>query len=973
MFEKDKIKIKLKANESFVLNKHDRFWMITSGKIDVFYTKIDKNGTYQSTLKYLYSARSGELLFSLLSSKDQENDIKLIVVSKGATLLSINKNKLLEIDHYFLKNMIDQWTLKITDKIHQTKAPRLYTPLYPSTSVSLKKGVIAYPTKGLAWCLISQGQVLNYSGHSTANSESDFNYPFALSNNLWVTTLTNHNEIRVLSTVEVLKDEIYFMLALHDLQNHLYTKLIENYESEIEEERLRIQEKTTSEKSNLAKTLQQLQAIVTGKKEKKPSISIRLNDYLNNPLFETCQLIGNVIGFQFEAPKHIESYKNSTSNQLYAIAQSSKVRVRKIILRGIWWKEENGHLLAFYKGNKKPVALIQDTSNSYLIKDVSTEEVKKVTYEIADQLEPISYMFFYGFNDSMTSVKKMAKFALQGIKKDFKYLILAAFAGSILGLLIPILSGVMFDDVIPDADKSLHVEIFIIMLALGIVTAGLQLVQGVLQLRVETKSSINMQAGIMDHLLRLPVTFYKKFSAGDLTNRALSINAIRQIVSNTVMTAVLSGAFSFVNLGLLFYYESNLAWVGIGMAIVAISFMIFIGWSKLKYDRQISTIQGDLQGFLFEFLSGVSKIRITGGEKRIFTLWANKFSKLKQLGFNSGSYQNFVEVFNSSYPLFTNIFFFGFIYYTVSNMSVLGTMISVGAFMAFISAFNQFLNDCLKMSMALISSLNMVTLYERVKPILEEIPESSQVSKDPGELAGSIEMNAVSFRYHPEQPLILKNLSFKINPGEMVAFVGTSGSGKSTIMRLLLGFEEPEIGSIYYDGDTFDSMHKDLVRRQIGVVLQNGALMSGSIYQNIVGNSELTLEDAWEAARMAGMEKDIKQMPMEMHTVISEGAGTFSGGQRQRLMIARAIVHKPRLLFMDEATSALDNRTQNIVSESLDKLQATRIVIAHRLSTIKNADRIYVLDNGNILESGSYEELMKQNGVFTSLAKRQMA
>ncbi|MBL4605179.1 MAG: ATP-binding cassette domain-containing protein, partial [Flavobacteriaceae bacterium] len=231
----------------------------------------------------------------------------------------------------------------------------------------------------------------------------------------------------------------------------------------------------------------------------------------------------------------------------------------------------------------------------------------------------------------------------------------------------------------------------------------------------------------------------------------------------------------------------------------------------------------------------------------------------------------------------------------------------------------------------------------------------------------------VSFRYNEDQPLILNNLSFKINEGEMVAFVGTSGSGKSTIMRLLLGFEEPEAGSIYYDDDAYDSMNKDLVRRQIGVVLQNGALMSGSIYKNIVGNSELTLEDAWEAARMAGMEEDIKQMPMEMHTVISEGAGTFSGGQRQRLMIARAIVHKPRLLFMDEATSALDNKTQNIVSESLDKLQATRIVIAHRLSTVKNADRIYVLDKGAIVESGSFEELMEKGGMFSSLAKRQIA
>ncbi len=965
-------RIKLEENQSLILGEHDRFWMITSGEVDVFYAKIDENGEYSSALKYLYSAKSGELLFSLLTSENKLENCRLIAVSKGASIVAINKNKLFDIDHLFLKSMIEKWVLKTAHQIQQSHSPRIYTALEGSKIISLKKDAIAYPAKGLMWSLTVKGDYRYYSENYSLSSDSELNYPIAVSNSLWIRALTVDTEIKVLSTREVLKDEIDFMRALNNLQDYLYRKLLDNNVLEIEEEKNRIKEKVTSEASNLSNTLDQLRTIVVGK-SRKGVASSSANKDVNNDLLATCQLIGDAVGFQFEAPKFMESYKNSTTNQLYAIAQSSKVRVRKIILRGTWWKEENGHLLAFCKEDKRPVALIQSTPNSYLLKDVTTGKEQKVDYQIADQLEPICYMLFYGFNDTMTSVRKIGKFAVQGIKKDAKYLILAAFAGSLIGLLVPILSGIMFDDVIPTADQSLHFEVFAIMIMIGLVNAGLQLVQGALQLRVESKSSINLQAGVMDHLLRLPVTFYKKFSSGDLTNRALSINGIRQILSSTVMTAVLSGAFSFVNLGLLFYYESSLAWIGVGLAILAVVFMTIIGWRKLKYDRQISHIQGDLQGFLFEFLSGISKIRITGGERRIFTLWASKFSKLKQLGFSSGSYQNFVETFNGSYPLFTNIFFFAFIYYTVSNASAVGAMISVGAFMAFISAFNQFLRDCLKMSMALITSLNIITLYERVKPILEEIPESSEQSTDPGELVGEIEMNSLSFRYHEDQPLVLENLSFKINQGEMVAFVGTSGSGKSTIMRLLLGFETPEAGSIYYDGDAYDSMNKDLVRRQIGVVLQNGALMSGSIYKNIVGNSELTLEDAWEAARMAGMEEDIKQMPMGMHTVISEGAGTFSGGQRQRLMIARAIVHKPRLLFMDEATSALDNKTQNIVAESLDKLQATRIVIAHRLSTVKNADRIYVLDKGQIVESGSFEELMGKDGVFSNLAKRQIA
>jgi len=969
MFEKEKIR--LEKNHSLILKQYDRFWMITSGEVDIFYVKVNKEGTYLSKLNYLYTAEAGELLFSLMTSDECHKDYKLVAVSKGASLLAINKNKLFDIDLSYLKGMIEKWILKTVHQLQEIQIPRKYTSLDDLESISLIERTIVYPTEGIVWCLLEKGAYSFYSDSKNLSSTSKFNYPIVTSSNLWIKALTNNTEIKVFSTKDVLKDEISFMLSFSSLQEYIYQKLIENRESEIQNEKNRIYKKITSEADNLSNTLNRLRLIVMGEKNKQLVISSP-SSKLNNDLFATCQLIGDAVGFNFKAPKFMESFSTSTTNQLYVIAQSSKVRVRKVILRGNWWKEESGHLLAFYKNDKRPVALIQNSPNSYLLKDVSNGDDIKVNYEVADKLEPIAYMVFYGFNETMNSIKKIGKFAIQGIKKDSKFLILAAFAGSLVGLLVPILTGVMFDDVIPAADKSLHIQVFMIMLLIGLVSAGLQLIQGVLQLRVETKSSINLQAGVMDHLLRLPVTFYRRYSSGDLTNRALSINAIRQILSSTVMTAVLSGAFSFVNLGLLFYYESSLAWVGIGLAVLAVIFMIAIGILKLKHDREISDIQGDLQGFLFEFLSGITKIRITGGERRIFTLWAAKFSKLKQLGFRSGTYQNSVEIFNSSYPLFTSIFFFAFIYYTVSNTPTAG-MISVGAFVAFIAAFNQFLRECLKMSMALITSLNIITLYERVSPILEETPESSGESTDPGELEGDIEMNSVYFRYGEDQPLVLKNLSFKINQGEMIAFVGTSGSGKSTIMRLLLGFEEPEAGSIYYDSDPYDSMNKDLVRRQIGVVLQNGALMAGSIFKNIVGNSELTLEDAWAAARMAGLEDDIKQMPMEMHTMISEGAGTFSGGQRQRLMIARAIVHKPRLLFMDEATSALDNKTQTIVAESLDKLKATRIIIAHRLSTVRNADCIYVLDKGKIIEAGSYEDLIEKDGVFSNLAKRQTA
>lgn len=965
-------KISLGANRPLVLENHEKFWMVTSGEVDVYYVNIAEDGSYTSQLTHLYRAGKGELLFSLLISR-LNSGMKLLAVSPEAKLLELNKNELLVVDHTFLKFHINKWILKLVDKLYQENIPRIYTGLGDNSEVVLKEKVIAYPTKGLLWCRIIDGDISKYADTISQSSEAEYSYPFPVSNKLWIKSLREEVKIKVLETKEVLKDEIFFMLALNDIQKHFHHKIVENHEYLKNQEKERIITKIQTDGEKLTATLRELGGIVSNDSTKKKSeFSMSILEY-DNPILAACQQIGETVGFDFAAPKYMDSYDDSMTNQLFAIGQASNVRIRKVILRGSWWKEENGHMLAFSKKDKKPIALIQKDAKSYVFRDVETKREEIVNNDFAETLEPIAYMFFFAFDSKMTSLKKIMNFAIQGVKSDAKYLILAAFAGSLLGLLVPILSGIMFDDVIPTADRGMLFEVFGIMLIIGIVTAMLQLIQGVLQLRVETKSNVNLQGGLMDHLLRLPVSFYKKYTAGDLTNRALSINAIRQILSNTVMTAVLSGAFSIVNLGLLFYYDSSLAWIGVGLALVAIVFIASIGWLKLKYDREISDVQGDIQGFLFEFLSGITKIRITGAEKRIFTLWATKFSHLKKLAFRSGSYQNFIEVFNGSYSLFTNIFFFSFIYYTFTTTTTNVGLISVGTFMAFISAFNQFLNDALRMSMSLISSLNIVTLYERVKPILEETPESSEHSTDPGELSGGIELNSVFFRYNEDQPLVLKDISLNIKPGEMVAFIGPSGSGKSTVMRILLGFEEPESGSVYYDGNAFDSMNKDLVRRQIGVVLQNGALMSGSIYKNIVGNSELSLEDAWEAARMAGMEEDIKNMPMEMYTMVSEGAGTFSGGQRQRLMIARAIAHKPRLLFMDEATSALDNRTQNIVSESLDNLQATRIVIAHRLSTIINADKIYVMDKGEIVESGSYHELIGQEGLFSKLARRQIA
>lgn len=960
--------ITLGANHPFILDKHDHFWVVVSGEVEIYYATMDEAGHLTSARHHVYTAVMGDILLSL-HTDDSRPDFNLLAAGADVKLIEAHKSILGRLNKDQLSHKISRWVNAFAGYIHRENVPKVYQDLGAGPeSIALQTKEVAFPARELRWAKIQSGSVYHYGNRTDhISAEGAKHHYLPVSRELWLAATEKNTRIELIDTRSLVEDEISLMLSVHKLLAYFQRELQARFEVQHAKASRQILVKASADEKAIERSLERLKGIVT------PSADSAAFNQIsnNNPLLAACQLIGQKVGFDFKEPKFIRDFEHNLTGQLAAIAQVSEVRTRKVILRGRWWEVENGHLLAFLQDEMQPVALIQE-AGEYSLQNPADRTTLPVTEELAHRLQPTAYMFLYSFQEQISSIKQIGQFAVQGLRADLTYIIVAALAGSLIGLLTPMLSGVLFDDVIPQADRSFLWEVFAIMLVIALVRALLELTKGILLLRVETKSNIAVQAGLMDRLLRLPVTFFRRFSAGDLTVRALGINSIRQILSNTVLTTILSGSFSVVNLLLLFHYDSRMAWVGVGLAVLAVVLISSLGYLKLRYDRQVSHLQGNIQGFLFEFISGINKIRVSGSEKRVFSLWGSQFGQLKEVGFRSSNYQNFVEVFQGSYPILTNMVFFGFILYTLTHTTGFNSMISVGVFMAFLTAFNQFLNDCLNMSMGLVSSLNIIPLYERLKPILEATPESTENNADPGELAGEIEFNSVNFRYDPDQPLILKDVTFKIKPGEMIAFVGPSGSGKSTVMRLLLGFEEPESGSIYYDGQAFDSLNKEQVRRQLGVVLQHGALMPGSIYQNIVGSSELSLEDAEEAAAMAGLQEDIAQMPMGMHTVISEGGSTFSGGQRQRLMIARAIVHKPRILYMDEATSALDNRTQTIVSESLDRLQATRIVIAHRLSTIVNADRIFVMDAGRIVESGTYDELLAQNGLFSTLAKRQI-
>jgi NHLM bacteriocin system ABC transporter ATP-binding protein len=680
--------------------------------------------------------------------------------------------------------------------------------------------------------------------------------------------------------------------------------------------------------------------------------------------------VGDALGVSVR-PAAPSEHPATLRDPLEAIARASHLRLRRVRLSDYWWQHDSGPLLAYTREGQRPVALLPTAATRYVLFDPQQRTHTPVQARLAAILAPLAYTFYRPFPQRALRWFDLLSFGLRGGGKDLLLVLLSGLAVTLLGMLAPHTTAILIDTAIPDADRRMVLELGAALLAAAFGQTLLQLAQGCALLRQHTTAGAALQAALWDRLLALPMAFFRQYASGDLQTRAMAINTMQQHLSGSTLRTLCTGSLALLNLGLLFFYSPPLALVALAVALVVGLATLLAGLLSVRQERALQHLKGALLGLTVQLITGVSKLRVAGAEARAFAVWGQLFRQQQEARQRLQGIADTLTVLNAVLPTVAAVGLFWGAMRLFENATDSG--LTAGTFVAFHAAFGLFLSGVTSLSTTLIDVLEVATLWERARPIVQATPEVRIGQSDPGRLTGTLALEQVTFRYREHSPVILDKVSLHAAPGEFIALVGPSGSGKSTVFRLLLGFETPEAGVLYYDGQELSRLDITAVRRQIGSVLQHSTLMAGTIFEHIAGNARITHEDAWEAVHAAGLAEDLAALPMGLHTFVSEGGSNLSGGQRQRLLIARALVGKPAIVLFDEATSALDNRTQAVVTASLERLRVTRVVIAHRLSTIRSADRIYVLDGGRVVQQGTFAELARRPGLFAQLMARQQS
>lgn len=703
-----------------------------------------------------------------------------------------------------------------------------------------------------------------------------------------------------------------------------------------------------------------LKGLYSHKRLKKEDNSIPSD----NMLLKACVRIAKTSGFKIP---ELDDKKIAASNEPLAyISKNSGFRYRRFDLEKDWPMHDLGHFLTMTK-EKEPVAMIRKATHyEAYIPSKNKKSIVRTGENGSNQYESYGYYLSKPFPIKPLGMKDLMIHISKSLNPTslLSILIIGSIAG-FLSALVPVITGYLLENQIPDRQPGSLYQVILALFTVVVAAVLFNLSKSLLTNKIEFKSDIQTQMALWNRLIDLPTSFFRRYPSGEIGKKMLNFYQIRIVLANVISDSLLSAIFSIFYIFVLFLYSHVLALIALGISLLNLTVTIIIGYYEIKTGYKKLVLMDKLSGTMLEMFLSITKIRLSGAHNRIFHNWSRTYLKGKKMEIKEKKLQIFSNNYIRTMAIISSIVIFYMAYHT-------GTL-TTGGFVAFNSAFMSFQMMLAALSGTTLSLSIAYSLLKNIRPVLEEVPEITKEKHHPGELKGTIEFNNCSFSYENSAKVVIKDLNLHIEDGEYVAIVGASGSGKSTLMRLILGFEKPTAGKIYVGGKDLEQYELSEIRQQMGVVLQNSKLLSGDIFMNIAGNSyNITEEQVWDVCEKAGIKEDIEALPMGLNTFINDSTSTLSGGQKQRLLIARALLKNPKILLFDEATSALDNYTQNIVTQTLKQLKSTRLIIAHRLSTVRECDKIFVLDQGKVVESGSYDLLMERKSAFYNLVKRQI-
>ncbi len=949
-------------------------YFVKQGAVDVFLAE-QLNDNFVSTFKHVLRAEQGRVVFGVSSHSSS-----LHAVSRG---LPDTKVVELRVDELLnrcvpeeVTSQIDEWitefSTSVTAQIEPHPQPDLILDL-SDASTQLDDGlakVVSARAGKLIW-LKAPGLTFLHTEDSLAGA-SGF---VPLTEAAWL-TIEAGTQPEAVDSAHLLRQGT-LSTALNDFHNHVLNVELIN--------KMFLVADSVNEQVELAKhrrrdhksAREDLYALVN-----RPS-----SDSSGSVLLATLRLIGEREGINFVPPP--QRFWVGREPTLSAVLDASGVRARKVRLTPHcrWWLGDSGTMIGFSRQDKQPLALFAGVGGRYHTVDVVSGRKTRVNAARARNLASDAWLFYPSLPANReVSGRDLLRLASSGFKQDFIKIVFAGLIGALLSQVPAITIGILVSSVLPFAANSMLLQAMLALAGLVGVGVVLKMLQGTALMRIEGRVETRLTAALWDRLLSLPTSFFRGFPAGELAVRMGTFLTLRDQLSGVVASASLGLVFLLPTLVILFVYDTALALVAMAFALLTLFVTTVVGVRQVAPIRLRFKATRQLSGDLVQFINGMSKLRVAGAETSAFASWARTYRTQHLANIAISRRNERLAAFQAGMPILLTAALF-MVAGGSNDLAVSEFLVVYAVAMTFFAAASG-----LSRSVGAIAAV--LVGYEQIKPILTALPEGYQSKgKQLGgnqaeenqvegyhhgggqvQLSGGLRFDRVGFSYLANGPATIDEVSFYAKPGEFVAIVGASGSGKSTLMRLALGLEQPTSGGIYFDGHDLANLDCRSVRHQIGVVTQDGILQPGSILENIIGmDDDLTIEDAWHAARLADVDGDISEMPMEMFTVVSGSTASFSGGQVQRIRIAAALVRNPRLVLLDEATSWLDSQSQSEVMKSIERLAATRIVVAHRLSTIRAADRIYVLDAGRVVQQGTFDELVAVEGVFHQLVSRQLS